>query len=80
MSIDYDDGNGGRTNEWLGWDDFSHCKNTDAIKEVDANYKDYIIDGKWRKYLSSLEDGSYLFSECDNLTTFNSDLSSLKNA
>ncbi|MBO5827340.1 MAG: leucine-rich repeat protein [Paludibacteraceae bacterium] len=80
MSIDYDDGNGDRTIEWLAWDDFSHCKNTNDIKQVNANYKDYIIDGKWRKYLSSLEDGSYLFSECDNLITFNSDLSSLETA
>ena len=69
------------------------CKTIDDIKAVDINYKtNDIVDGVWSQSLADLElsgklgnDGyvdyiesrTSMFYNCSNLTTFNSDLSSL---
>ena len=57
---------------------YKGCKTVDEVKAVDANYLTTdIVDGVWSEGLGDLENGSMLFFECDNLTTFSSDLSKL---
>ena len=63
------------------------CKTIDDINAVEPNYKTIdIIDGVWNESLADLEDSNPsnrwnggMFIKCTNLTTFNSDLSSLTN-
>ena len=66
---------------------YKGCKTLDDIKAVDPNYlTNDIIDGVWKEGLGDLEQGDYgdnnggMFYCCNALTTFTSDLSSLKNA
>jgi hypothetical protein len=49
------------------------------VTAIEPEYKtDDIIDGVWSESLSSLTNGTNMFLNCSNLTTFNSDLSSLE--
>lgn len=67
---------------------YKGCKSLDAINAVDSNYKTTdIINGTWTEILCDLEDGNLtgnfnggVFYNCDNLITFNSDLTSLTNS
>ena len=66
---------------------YKGCKTVDDIKLVDSNYLTTdIVDGVWEQPLSDLEDGnplkeddSGMFNNCESLTLFVSDLSSLNN-
>ena len=80
--------NGRMTND-LEINDFKYkgCKTVDDIKSVDSDYLTTdIVDGVWNEPLSDLEDGnplkgnaSGMFNNCESLTSFVSDLSSLIN-
>ena len=57
---------------------YKGCKTVDGVKAVDPHYlTNDIVDGVWSEGLGDLEDGYWMFYHCDNLTSFNSDLSSL---
>lgn len=56
------------------------CTTVDDIKAVDPNYlTNDIIDGVWKEGLADLMSGYHMFSDCTNLTSFNSDLPNLTN-
>ena len=65
---------------------YKGCKTVDDVKAVDPDYlANDIVEGAWTESLADLEDGNPtndfnngMFSYCDSLTTFTSDLSSLK--
>ena len=57
---------------------YKGCKTVDNVTTVDANYlTTNIVDGVWSEPLWDLTDGTYMFKECVNLTSFNIDLPSL---
>jgi hypothetical protein len=59
---------------------YKGCKTVDAIKAVDANYRENdIVDGVWSKELSELTSGYLMFYYCSNLEKFESNLISLVN-
>ena len=64
---------------------YKGCKTLEDIKAIDANYiENDIVDGVWSKDLDDLEKGSStnesgMFTDCENLTSFKTDLKSLKN-
>lgn len=57
---------------------YKGCKNVTQIKSVDANFlENDIVDGCWTELLSDLINGWQIFQNCENITSFKSDLSSL---
>ena len=59
---------------------YKGCKTINDVKAVDPDYlTNDIVDGIWSEGLGDLEDGNSMFYECNNLTSFSSDLSSLIN-
>jgi hypothetical protein len=59
---------------------YKGCTTVAEVNAVDPDYKtNDIIDGVWSQSLADLTNGSSMFSNCSNLTTFSSDLSSLTN-
>jgi hypothetical protein len=50
---------------------YAGCKTVADVKAVDPNYKTTdIVDGVWKEGLADLENGSNMFMDCYNLTTF----------
>lgn len=77
-SVTTDSGNSGDTIV-LGTK-YINCTTIDDVKAIEPNYQTIdIVDNVWAESLSSLTDGSWMFYECHDLATFNSDLRSLTN-
>ena len=54
------------------------CKTIAEVEAIDPNYKTTdIVDGAWSQSLADLEDGTMMFNNCSNLSSFSSDLSSM---
>jgi hypothetical protein len=59
---------------------YKGCLTVGNVEKVDSNYKTSdIVDGVWSEGLWDLTNGSSMFSSCENLTSFTSDLPSLTN-
>ena len=59
---------------------YKGCKTIDDIVKIEPNYKTVdIVDGIWSKDLEDYEGGGSMFSGCESLTTFTSNLPSLIN-
>lgn len=57
---------------------YAGCKTVADVKAIDPDYKtNDIVDGVWSEGLGDLENGSSMFMDCSNLTTFTGDLNSL---
>lgn len=57
---------------------YKGCKTVDDVITVDPDYlTNDIVDGVWSEGLGELENGSNMFMDCYQLTSFNSDLSNL---
>ena len=59
---------------------YKGCTTLDDVKTVDANYQTTdIVDGVWSEPLWDLTNGKNMFSDCESLSSFTSDLPSLTN-
>ena len=57
---------------------YKGCTTVDEVKAVDPDYlTNDIVDGVWKEGLGDLEDSEKMFFNCENLTSFTSDLSNL---
>ena len=59
---------------------YKGCKTVNNVKTVNSNYQTTdIVNGVWSEPLWDLTDANYMFQQCENITSFNSDLPSLTN-